>query len=81
MQPINVIGALFFGALAAVTGAFGFINLFTVQQTVFGPARVPTTLPTLQLILALILLVVAFVSVRACVNQCKRCVEDSKRES
>ena len=80
MQPINIIGALFFGALSAVTGGYGVFNLVDVQQTVFGPARVDSAIPVVQIVLAIVLIGVAIMFARLCANRCKRCAQDLRRE-
>lgn len=81
MQPINIIGALFFGSLAVLTGGFGVFNLVDVQQTMFGPARVATAIPIVQLTMAVALIVIAILFARACANRCRRCAQDLKRDS
>lgn len=79
MQAINVIGALVFGALSALTGGYGVFNLVNVQQTMFGPARVDTGIPIMQLVLAAVLIGVAVMFARLCVNRCKRCAQDMEQ--
>ena len=81
MQPANIIGALFFGSLAVLTGGVGVFSLVDVQQTVFGPARVDTAIPIMQLTVAAALIVVAILFSRSCVNRCRRCAQDLKRDS
>ncbi len=68
---MHIVGAIFFFVLAAVTGVYGFINLFTVTQTLFGPAKVGAALPTLQFFLSLVFIGAAIGSARAC-DQCRR---------
>jgi hypothetical protein len=69
---MHMIGAVFFLLLAGVSGTYGLLNIFAVQQTLFGPASVGPTLPTLQLLLCVVLIVVAVVSARACTHCYRR---------
>ena len=68
---MHIAGAIFFFLLAGLSGTYGFINLYTVEQTVFGPASVGPGVPALQFVLSLALIVAAIVSARACVSCCK----------
>ena len=61
-------GAIVFFLLAVLSGTYGVINLITVQQTIFGPAKVGTALPVLQLLLALLCVLAALASVKACTH-------------
>ena len=80
MQMAQVFSAIFFFLLAAATGFFGVSNLMTVRRTVFGPASVDPTLPTLQIVLAIVFIVGAIWAARQCYSSCKKCLSDEEQE-
>ena len=78
---MHIVGAIFFFLLAAVLGAYGLINLFTVTQTIFGPAKVGLALPILQFLLSLLCIGAAIASARACAHCRKRYMADKGKSA
>ena len=69
---MHIIGAIFFFALAATSGAYGIIQLFsTPERTIFGVAQISPALPMLQLGLSIVFILIAIAAAKACTHCCK----------
>lgn len=74
---MHIVGAIFFFLLAATSGAYGFIQLFsTPERTVFGVPQVSPALPMLQFGLSILFIVIAIAAARACAHCCKSHLAD-----
>ena len=78
---MHIVGAIFFFLLAAVSGTYGFINLVSVTQTIFGQAKHGPALPTLQFLLSLVLIVAAIASAKACAHCRKSYLADKGKSA